>query len=177
MAPGSPQASVYDPFYRLSVNGLYPPFLAALRSVLARCAAEGKRYVATSGLRDMREQAALYTRGRTTPGMIVTNAKPGQSYHNFGLAVDFALDTSDAPGLQPAYDDASLARLAELSSLAGLEAGMFFRSIHDTPHIQWALPAGVSLGALRDIYFDARGVHGATGLEAVWKYLDEKGAR
>lgn len=43
------------------------------------------------GLRTWAEQDALYAQGRTAPGKIVTNAKAGQSYHNYGLAVDFAL--------------------------------------------------------------------------------------
>lgn len=43
------------------------------------------------GLRTIDEQNALYAQGRTKPGSIVTKAKGGQSYHNFGLAIDFAL--------------------------------------------------------------------------------------
>lgn len=42
----------------------------------------------TSTYRDLESQAALYAQGRTAPGRIVTNAKPGQSYHNFGVALD-----------------------------------------------------------------------------------------
>ena len=40
------------------------------------------------GLRTIDEQNALYAQGRTKPGKKVTNAKGGQSYHNYGLAVD-----------------------------------------------------------------------------------------
>lgn len=43
------------------------------------------------GLRTFAEQDALYAQGRTTPGKKVTNAKGGQSYHNYGLGFDFAL--------------------------------------------------------------------------------------
>lgn len=43
------------------------------------------------GMRSIDEQAILFAKGRTAPGAIVTNAKPGQSYHNYGLAFDFAL--------------------------------------------------------------------------------------
>jgi peptidoglycan LD-endopeptidase CwlK len=43
------------------------------------------------GLRTIEEQNALYAKGRTAPGPKVTNAKGGQSYHNFGLAIDFCL--------------------------------------------------------------------------------------
>jgi hypothetical protein len=40
------------------------------------------------GLRTFEEQQSIYDQGRTKPGKIVTNAKPGSSYHNFGLSVD-----------------------------------------------------------------------------------------
>jgi len=43
------------------------------------------------GLRTFEEQNALYAQGRTTPGQKVTQAKGGQSYHNYGLAIDFCL--------------------------------------------------------------------------------------
>ena len=45
----------------------------------------------TQGLRTFAEQDALYAQGRTTSGSIVTKAKGGQSYHNYGLAIDFSL--------------------------------------------------------------------------------------
>lgn len=45
----------------------------------------------TYSLRTFAEQTAIYNQGRTTKGPIVTNAKAGQSYHNFGLAIDIAL--------------------------------------------------------------------------------------
>lgn len=43
------------------------------------------------GLRTIEEQDALYAQGRTKPGKVVTNAKGGSSYHNYGLAIDFAI--------------------------------------------------------------------------------------
>ena len=42
------------------------------------------------GRRTMEEQAALFAIGRTAPGKIVTKARPGESYHNHGLAFDWA---------------------------------------------------------------------------------------
>lgn len=42
-------------------------------------------------LRTFAEQDALYAQGRTKPGAIVTKAKGGQSYHNYGLAIDVVL--------------------------------------------------------------------------------------
>jgi peptidoglycan L-alanyl-D-glutamate endopeptidase CwlK len=42
-------------------------------------------------LRTFAEQDGLYAQGRTKPGAIVTKAKGGQSYHNYGLAIDIVL--------------------------------------------------------------------------------------
>ncbi|ETT55410.1 peptidase m15b and m15c dd-carboxypeptidase vany/endolysin [Paenibacillus sp. FSL R7-269] len=58
--------------------------------------------VINQGLRTIVEQDALYAQGRTKPGQIVTNAKGGTSYHNYGLAVDFALLLND--GKQVSWD-------------------------------------------------------------------------
>ncbi len=43
------------------------------------------------GLRTFQEQDDLYAIGRTKPGKKVTNAKGGQSVHNYGFAVDIVL--------------------------------------------------------------------------------------
>jgi peptidoglycan L-alanyl-D-glutamate endopeptidase CwlK len=45
----------------------------------------------THTLRTIKEQNDLYAKGRTIKGQIVTNAKGGQSYHNFGCAIDIVL--------------------------------------------------------------------------------------
>lgn len=47
---------------------------------------------ATEGMRIRERQAYLYAIGRDLPGRIVTYAKPGESLHERGLAVDFAFD-------------------------------------------------------------------------------------
>ena len=41
--------------------------------------------------RTRKEQQALYNQGRTTPGKKVTNAMPGTSFHEYGLAFDIVL--------------------------------------------------------------------------------------
>jgi peptidoglycan L-alanyl-D-glutamate endopeptidase CwlK len=45
----------------------------------------------THTLRTFAEQDKLYSIGRTKAGRIVTNAKGGRSYHNYGLAIDIVL--------------------------------------------------------------------------------------
>jgi peptidoglycan L-alanyl-D-glutamate endopeptidase CwlK len=42
-------------------------------------------------LRTFAEQDVLYAQGRSKPGKVVTNAKGGHSYHNYGLAIDIVL--------------------------------------------------------------------------------------
>jgi len=53
--------------------------------------AQGINYIVTCTLRTNEEQESLYKIGRTTPGKRVTNAKAGQSAHNYGLAWDIAI--------------------------------------------------------------------------------------
>ena len=49
------------------------------------------KMIIVQSLRTFPEQNALYAQGRTKPGPRVTKAKGGQSYHNYGLAIDFCL--------------------------------------------------------------------------------------
>lgn len=42
-------------------------------------------------LRTFKEQDDLFAQGRTKPGSIVTNARGGESYHNYGIAADIVL--------------------------------------------------------------------------------------
>ncbi|MGN7759905.1 M15 family metallopeptidase [Paenibacillus sp. 22594] len=44
----------------------------------------------TSDFRSSDEQDRLFRQGREDWGSISTNAGGGQSYHNYGLAIDFA---------------------------------------------------------------------------------------
>jgi peptidoglycan L-alanyl-D-glutamate endopeptidase CwlK len=51
----------------------------------------GVHPVITQGYRTFAESDKIYQQGRTLPGPIVSNAKAGQSWHNYGLAIDFVL--------------------------------------------------------------------------------------
>lgn len=100
------------------------------------------------GLRTIEEQNALYAKGRTAPGAIVTNAKGGSSYHNYGLAIDFAiLIDKDGNGT---YDElswdikkdndrdgvADWLEVVKAFEAAGWEWGGRWTSIKDYPHVQ-----------------------------------------
>jgi peptidoglycan L-alanyl-D-glutamate endopeptidase CwlK len=78
--------------WRKNVNKdeLHPILVMVMDEVLARLERSGQPFKVYSGLRTWEQQAELYTQGRETVGAIVTKAKPGQSMHNYGLAVDLA---------------------------------------------------------------------------------------
>ncbi len=71
------------PRVRLEVQDMYEEICKAL-TYTTYC-----RFTHT--LRTFAEQDKLYAQGRTELGSIVTNARGGKSYHNYGLAIDMVL--------------------------------------------------------------------------------------
>ena len=114
---------------------LEPSFKPKIEVLLHELEQMGIKCVVTSARRTMAEQAKLYAQGRTTHGAIVTKADKGQSSHNFGLAVDLAPLNAAGEIDWDANDDIwqVIARTAEKN---GLEAGYFWKSFVDKPHIQ-----------------------------------------
>lgn len=51
----------------------------------------------TETVRSFARSDELWAQGRTKPGQIVTNAKAGESYHNYGLAIDFVIQVNGMP--------------------------------------------------------------------------------
>lgn len=95
----------------------------------------------TSGFRSFAEQDALYAQGRTTPGQVVTQAKGGQSFHNYGVAFDCV----PLIGGKPNWDSPYTVTALEASTI-GLEHGD--RGYIDLPHFQCRL--GYSLEDFQD---------------------------
>ena len=106
----------------------------------------GKQLRITSGLRTIKEQNKLYAKGRTRPGNIVTNAKGGKSYHNFGLAVDI-VEIKNGKAL---WTNPDWSKIADLGKSLGLEWGGDWVSIKDKPHFQ--LSFGKSTSKLFALY-------------------------
>jgi peptidoglycan LD-endopeptidase CwlK len=83
-----------DKFTSDRIQQLHPAVRAEMLKIVSECdlALTGKAKVRiTQGLRTFKEQNDLYAIGRTQPGKKVTNAKGGQSIHNYGFAVDICL--------------------------------------------------------------------------------------
>lgn len=122
-------------FRRIDLDLIFPPFLEKVLDTVAACNGRGVRYVATHGYRTYGEQMALWAKGRTVAGPKVTNAKGGQSAHNFGLAVDFVRDLDlKKDGVQPGWSEGDFAVLIEEATQRGLHSGKGYK---DYPHIAW----------------------------------------
>jgi peptidoglycan L-alanyl-D-glutamate endopeptidase CwlK len=126
------------------LEDLDPHVAAMARRHLAACAAAGVPCTVTFTYRSMDTQAALYAKGRTAPGRIVTNARPGQSFHNFGFAYDVVPDElaklprwGDTPAHQ-ARTDAVWAIVGRLGKAQGLRWGGDFTTLKDRPHFEWS---------------------------------------
>lgn len=99
----------------------------------------------TSGYRSNAEQTRLYNQGRTTSGNIVTNAKAGQSIHNYGLAIDFVLVSEDGTKAIWNVTD-QWRRVAAIGKSMGFQWGGDWSSFRDYPHLD--MQRGMSLSQL-----------------------------
>ena len=94
------------------------------------------------GLRTFEEQDALYAQGRTKPGKKVTNARKGQSYHNYGLAVDFCLlinNNEISWDINKDFDNDNIPDWLEVRDVFkkyGYTWGGNFKTLKDYPHFE-----------------------------------------
>jgi peptidoglycan LD-endopeptidase CwlK len=110
--------------------------------LIQQAAKKGIVVVITDGFRSFEDQNRLYQQGRTTSGNIVTNAKAGESYHNYGLAIDFALKTPSGNVIwDRQYDGnrngkADWTEVVEISKSLGFQWGGDWTKFKDYPHLQ-----------------------------------------
>lgn len=111
---------------------LRPEIRSYARALVQRAISAGIDVKIISGLRTYPEQDALFAQGRTAPGPRVTNAKGGESNHNFGIAFDVGVFDGNAylPS-SPAYD-----AVGAMGEGIGLEWGGQWTSLVDKPHFQ-----------------------------------------
>src|SRR6185369_6135535 len=146
------------------LSGLHPVVASRARAMLDLCSLSGLAILVTQGVRTWEEQDALFARGRTVPPLgashIVTKARGGQSYHNFGLAFDIivldSMGKTDWNTSHPGWK-----RAAEAGRSVGLEWGGDWKGFKDIPHFQYS--GGLSLAECRALVAD--------GIEAVWERL------
>jgi hypothetical protein len=86
------------------------------------------------GYRSPERQTELYNQGRTTVGNKVTNAKAGESLHNYGVAVDFVFRKEGYNATQEQWE-----LLGQIGKRHGFEWGGDWNGFVDRPHFEMTL--------------------------------------
>jgi len=108
------------------------------------------------GLRTFQEQQDIYDQGRVKPGKVVTNAKPGTSFHNYGLAIDICFLFKQSDGTYKYDDEKSWLtgpnhkKVVDLLKSKGFTWGGDFKTITDKPHFEMSF--GYSIKTLLNKY-------------------------
>nr|WP_274521058.1 M15 family metallopeptidase [Neobacillus niacini] len=133
---------------------LHPIVKERSTQLIQQSAAKGIVIVITDDFRSVEDQDRLFEKGRTVAGNIVTNAKGGESYHNFGLAIDFAIKTPSENVIWDMQYDGNLNgkadwnEVVELAKALGFEWGGDWTQFKDYPHLQMSF--GLTLADLQN---------------------------
>ncbi|MEK4760811.1 M15 family metallopeptidase [Viridibacillus sp. FSL E2-0187] len=133
------------------------PIVEENKNILLKKAAEiDIDVIITEGLRPFEKQDELYNQGRSTKGNIVTYSKGGESFHNYGLAFDYAIKNANG-GIEwdIEYDgnhngESDWFEVAKLAKELGFEWGGDWRKFKDYPHLQMTF--GLSIPMLQEGY-------------------------
>lgn len=134
-------------------EGLHPAVEEKAGEFIRLAADQGIDVVITDGFRSGEEQDRLYAQGRTAAGKVVTHATAGSSFHNFGLAVDYALRTPDGRIIWDLdYDGNGDGRsdwmeAADIAKSLGFKWGGDWNGFKDYPHLEMSF--GLSLRDLQ----------------------------
>ena len=130
-----------------ALDDLLPPVRHRAQAFVDACKQAGIDILITSTYRDLESQAALYAQGRTAPGKRVTNAKPGQSYHNWRVAFDVVpLRDGKAVWNTTGADGKLWERIGQLGEAVGLEWAGRWKTFREYAHFQYT--GGLSLAQL-----------------------------
>jgi len=119
-----------------TIDGLRPVVKRLAKELIAECLAQGITIKVIQGLRTKSQQDVLYAKGRTVPGGIVTNARGGHSYHNYGLAFDIC------PVKQKTCEWNAIKIYTKVGSIGrklGLEWGGDWKMFRDYGHFQYSV--------------------------------------
>jgi peptidoglycan LD-endopeptidase CwlK len=128
-----------------NLNLLKPKVKSLALELQKKSKAAGIDIIFTCTLRTKVEQDNLYARGRTMPGKIVTQARGGESMHNYGVAFDICPVIHG----KAIWNDATLFnKVGKIGKEIGLTWGGDFARFVDKPHFQFT--AGYSLRDFRE---------------------------
>ncbi|MEH7605487.1 M15 family metallopeptidase, partial [Priestia megaterium] len=121
---------------------LHPVVEEKKNKLVQQASEQGISIVITEGFRSKEEQDKLYAKGRTEEGNIVTYSKGGQSYHNYGLAIDFAIQLKEGQVIwDMKYDgnnnnQSDWMEVVDIAKNLGFEWGGDWQGFKDYPHFQ-----------------------------------------
>lgn len=134
---------------------VHPKLAERVLKIIALAKAEGHTLTVTQGLRTFAEQDKLYLKRPR-----VTQARGGQSNHNYGLSVDLAFLINGKLD----WTDSRYLKIGPWAKKAGLSWGGNWKSFRDMPHVE--LPNLPNWRQLLNCYNKG-------GIKAVWKtYVD-----
>ena len=123
-------------------EGLKPLLISKYSELYQLCQKNGVPIRFVQGYRSPDAQAALWQQGRdssgnvTDPSAIVTNAKPGQSMHNYGIAFDVVEVLPDGTEDWGMSKPGNWDLMGRLGESIGLEWGGDWTGWQDHPHFQ-----------------------------------------
>lgn len=124
-----------------SLYDLRPVVRDKMIEFIERYRARGFDLLITCTYRSAAEQDALYALGRTKPGKRVTNAKGGNSYHQYGVAVDI-VPLMDGKPLWQTHDRKNKLlpawqAVCEVAAELGIEWAGNWKSFKEYAHLQY----------------------------------------
>jgi peptidoglycan L-alanyl-D-glutamate endopeptidase CwlK len=126
------EKKVWDSNSDKLIDKLHPAIRDKARAFINEAERQGLKLKVTSTLRDYDEQNKLYAQGRTTKGQVVTNARGGYSWHNFGNALDIApIENGKAN-----YNTKNWKKISSIGKSFGFEWGGDWKKFVDKPHFQ-----------------------------------------
>ena len=128
------------------IQTLHPKIREKAREFILKAKENGIELRVTSGLRTWEEQDKLYAQGRTAPGSKVTNARGGESNHNYGLAFDVVPMENGKPN----YSSKEWNKIGDIGKSVGFEWGGDWKTIVDKPHFEMLF--GKELKDLKQLY-------------------------
>ena len=116
-----------------NIDDLHPAVARGCRELIRRMADAGFEAVGVSStFRCHAMQDHLFAQGRTRPGNIVTNARGGQSWHNWRLAFDIFQNIPGSEWNNPRFFETA----GQIWEEMGGEWGGSWVNFRDTPHFQ-----------------------------------------
>lgn len=116
------------------IKELHPKVASMAIHFINECKDQGIDILITSTYRDNESQNLLYAQGRTTAGKKVTNARAGQSFHNYRLAFDFVPIVN---GKADWNNLKTFHKCGEIAESIGLEWAGRWKSFKELAHCQF----------------------------------------